>query len=285
MEILPGEGPSLYNLYISGERVTSENASDILGNGAASYDAEKNILTLRDDIAAPDASTSCIMNEIENLTIQVAAPVTLSATDRAILSTAITTITGSSKLTVSISSDNYSLAAAIYNSSSEMYITNANISANVAIDSPIGDLFIENSTVSVDGLIGGGKQLHITNSTVTASSPSIFYSVIYGWQSELDLKDCYMRTPQGGKYVISSKRLEDAEGKLPQTVEIVPTQAPLSGDVDGNGKVNAADIVAIVNFIMGNPPVVFYQTAADINEDGKINIADIVMLSNIIMGK
>ena len=55
------------------------------------------------------------------------------------------------------------------------------------------------------------------------------------------------------------------------------------GDADGNGKVNAADIVAISNYIMGNQPAGFSKASADVNLDGVINIADIVALANILL--
>ena len=57
----------------------------------------------------------------------------------------------------------------------------------------------------------------------------------------------------------------------------------LKGDADGNGQVNAADIVAISNYMIGNPPAGFSKANADVNLDGIINIADIVAVSNIIM--
>lgn len=251
-----------YNLYAAGEQVNSLNASDILGDGAASYDAEKNILTLRDDIAAPDASTSCIMNEIENLTIQVAAPVTLSAKGAAILVDAKTTITGSSLLKMITPIK----GVAIYSLGADLSIVNANIEAEGCIENNGGY---------------GHSDLIITNSSVTVETTDD-YGAISDWV-DLSLNDCYIKTPEDGYY--DGLKIVDSEGVVAKFMEIVPTKAPMSGDADGNDEVNAADIVAIVNFIMGNPPVVFYQTAADINEDGKINIADIVMLSNIIMGK
>ena len=57
----------------------------------------------------------------------------------------------------------------------------------------------------------------------------------------------------------------------------------LKGDADGNGVVNAADIVAISNYMMGNPPTGFSKASADVNLDGIINIADIVGLANILL--
>ena len=55
------------------------------------------------------------------------------------------------------------------------------------------------------------------------------------------------------------------------------------GDADGNGVVNTADIVAISNYMMGNPPAGFSKASADVNLDGIINIADIVGLANILL--
>ena len=59
----------------------------------------------------------------------------------------------------------------------------------------------------------------------------------------------------------------------------------IKGDADGNGVVNTADIVAISNYIMGNPPAGFSKANADVNLDGIINIADIVGLANILLEK
>ena len=58
----------------------------------------------------------------------------------------------------------------------------------------------------------------------------------------------------------------------------------MKGDADGNGQVNVADIVAISNYMMGNPPAGFSKASADVNLDGIINIADIVALAKILLG-
>ena len=50
------------------------------------------------------------------------------------------------------------------------------------------------------------------------------------------------------------------------------------GDVNGDGKVDAADAVAIANYIVGTPPATFVKTAADVNKDGNITIADAVTI-------
>ena len=54
------------------------------------------------------------------------------------------------------------------------------------------------------------------------------------------------------------------------------------GDADGNGYVQQKDIDAIVNHLMGNTPDGFDEKGADANLDGKINAADIVTVVNML---
>lgn len=57
------------------------------------------------------------------------------------------------------------------------------------------------------------------------------------------------------------------------------------GDVNSNGDLNLADVEAISKFIMDSAPSGFSEGAADLNGDGKVDVADIVMLVDIINGK
>lgn len=56
----------------------------------------------------------------------------------------------------------------------------------------------------------------------------------------------------------------------------------LPGDVNGNGIVDLNDVNAIVDYIMGTPPVVFNLTLADVNGDGTVNGADLVKVIQIV---
>ena len=231
VEICQGVGPTLYNLYIAGTRVTSENASDILGDGAASYDASSQTLTISGNITAPDVNTSCINSNIPNLTINVAKPSSLHATDKAIYLKSNTTITGSAMLTVAISTDDVNIDA-LY-ASSELTISNANLSVVGTIWCDNRNMYITNSTILLTSEYPGivGSQFHslkVTNSNVNITTSPEFkgYYPIQGWE-EVILSDCYLRTPQGGKYDTTTRMLVDADGKYSSIVEIVPIEDPI----------------------------------------------------------
>ena len=49
-------------------------------------------------------------------------------------------------------------------------------------------------------------------------------------------------------------------------------------DVNGDGKINAADVTAVMNVMSGND----YNQKADVNNDGKVNISDIITIITII---
>ncbi len=56
------------------------------------------------------------------------------------------------------------------------------------------------------------------------------------------------------------------------------------GDVNGDGKLNIADVVCLINYLNGLTNPVFYKSMANVNQsiDNKINIADVVSLINIL---
>ncbi|MBP5712959.1 MAG: chitobiase/beta-hexosaminidase C-terminal domain-containing protein [Prevotella sp.] len=72
--------------------------------------------------------------------------------------------------------------------------------------------------------------------------------------------------------------------KYPTLYKEIIAQRKL-GDVNGDGLVNIADVVALVSHILGNTPDVFYEDVADLNEDGNINISDAVNLVGIILSE
>ena len=237
-----------YDLSVAGTLVTNLNATDVLGDGAASYDASKNTLSVSGNITAPAAGTPCIMSDIKGLTINVTAPAELKATNEAIYLSKTATITGSSLLTISVSSDD-AKATAIYQKEGDIIVTDANLSANGIMWCIGGEIDITNttisnlggfycfsdnltitkSTVSVNGAMGiaGYGALRIEKSTVKGTNPDPSSSIIIGWGS-VTLSNCYYKTPQGGYYdnAYLKRVLVDEEGNLATTVEIVPGNDP-----------------------------------------------------------
>ena len=57
------------------------------------------------------------------------------------------------------------------------------------------------------------------------------------------------------------------------------------GDVNGDGDVDIADAVCIVNHVVDKPNTAFIEAAADANGDGDIDIADAVHIVNLVVGK
>lgn len=56
------------------------------------------------------------------------------------------------------------------------------------------------------------------------------------------------------------------------------------GDASGDGVVDLADLVEIVNALAGNPSANYNKAAADLNGDNTVNIADVILLVNQILG-
>ena len=60
---------------------------------------------------------------------------------------------------------------------------------------------------------------------------------------------------------------------------IVPITSPAGpGDADGDGSINAKDIIVIMHYLVGKPNTIFYKRYADYNGDGSINSRDILEL-------
>ena len=57
-----------------------------------------------------------------------------------------------------------------------------------------------------------------------------------------------------------------------------PTVLP--GDVNGDGAVNALDVVAVINAVLGIQPLL----TADVNSDGAVNALDVVFVINQVLG-
>ena len=64
---------------------------------------------------------------------------------------------------------------------------------------------------------------------------------------------------------------------------IIEIETAIHGDANSDQAVDVADVVAIVNYILGEPNDPFVEAAADVNGDGKIDVDDVVAVVNIIL--
>ena len=69
-------------------------------------------------------------------------------------------------------------------------------------------------------------------------------------------------------------------GDVTFTINIVNT---MKGDVNGDGAVDIADAIAIMNYVVGKATSPFNEAAADVNGDSVIDIADAVKIVNIVV--
>lgn len=51
-----------------------------------------------------------------------------------------------------------------------------------------------------------------------------------------------------------------------------------TGDVNGDGEVNIADVNSVIDVILSSAPSADALSAADVNGDGEVNIADVNMI-------
>ena len=69
-----------------------------------------------------------------------------------------------------------------------------------------------------------------------------------------------------------------------RTVRTLAEEVAIFGDVNMDGVVDVADVVALANHVMGETPEQFNINVANINGDDVIDVADVVALANLIMG-
>ena len=191
-----------YDLDIAGTKVTVDNKSDILGDGAASYDPTSNTLTLNKDITAA-INSYIVINRTSGLTIKVADNVKLENTTKGaqglIYSEVNTTITGSGVLTL-----RGMVTSGIVSS------TNCKLTIKDAIINIAG---------VVEGIYSFGMATSINNSAISISNTNM---AIYG---STIFTDCHISYPEGAT-ISNDDKFVDASGNVCKAVTILPDNSP-----------------------------------------------------------
>ena len=108
------------------------------------------------------------------------------------------------------------------------------------------------------------------------------------WQADgevvtFDLDEEPVTTYADGNLVIktSKKTITYPLEKVKKFTYFIPSNI-LLGDADGNGVVEAADVIEVSNKILGKPSAKFVEKNADVNGDGKVNAIDVVLIISMI---
>lgn len=107
------------------------------------------------------------------------------------------------------------------------------------------------------------------------------------WTLKLNVADDvavgdYAVKVQNAKYSLTSGSTSVI---LPETVSVLTVEDYVKGDANGDGVVDIADAVCIVNHVVGKETPAFVAKAADANGDGVVDIADAVRIVNLVVGK
>ena len=114
----------------------------------------------------------------------------------------------------------------------------------------------------------------LTSVTVMSSEPVAMGSLAFS-----DSYNATLYVPKGSKEAYAAA---DYWNEFKEIVEIGTDDQTL-GDANSDQTVDVADVVAIVNYILGEPNDPFVEAAADVNGDGKIDVDDVVAVVNIIL--
>jgi hypothetical protein len=86
-------------------------------------------------------------------------------------------------------------------------------------------------------------------------------------------------------YTADVANIEGTKGSTSRSLTWTAEADVLPGDVNGDGKVNVTDIMALSKFIMGTTPANFVPANADVNGNGTINVTDIMGTAKIILNQ
>ena len=311
VSILPGKTVNIYDLRVAGVQVTSENFTDILGDGMVSFNPGINRLTVKGDITAPSGA-SAIANGIDGLTIQVENDAVLSSPDQPIIFsvTASTMLTGMAVLTLK--------------------------APDSQVIHALGDMTISHLKVLMEdcnyGIYGCGK-LQVDRATIEGTVKN--ETPISNW-SDVTINVSKVIEPKDGKYDTKLKQFVDNLGNQSKTINISglenpglkfsktlfmtkpglpftpPTLTSVVSDgtytysssnpevavVDSNGKVTVVgEGVAVITATYDgnatyNPASAQYYIVShesipdyDLDGNGNVDAADVVKLVNKILGK
>ena len=161
-----------------------------------------------------------------------------------------------------------SIELVVEEGSSEAKATQAIVTFEEAIDT---------ETVDADDVVLsiGNKEQTVTVSVKNSTQ------VLLSWDSHALTSNSCMLTV----YTADIANTEGTKGSTSRSLTWTAEADVLSGDVNGDGKVNVTDIMALSKYIMGTTPASFVPANADVNGSGTINVTDIMGTAKIILNQ
>ena len=142
----------------------------------------------------------------------------------------------------------------------------------------VAQVVMDGNVISGDAVLAvySGNQLR-GKAKPDPKNTEVFYLSIYSDDEDKLIFKVYT----GGQiYVVDQGLNFESNGTVGMDAPYVITlrNPVLPGDANGDGTVDAADPVAVANYIIGQPPATFVKTAADVNNDGNIDMGDAVLI-------
>ena len=116
--------------------------------------------------------------------------------------------------------------------------------------------------------------------TFTSSAPNIASVATDGTVTAISAGEAVITVKAGGENVSTTVKITVTGGTM---------QSIISGDVNGDGKINNRDVIALMKAVIvetsgkGSYPKGFIRDAADLHADGKINNRDVVALMKLVI--
>jgi hypothetical protein len=131
-------------------------------------------------------------------------------------------------------------------------------------------------TLSATSSSGGSSKVEFTGTAITSASGSEY---VMGWQkialSPIAVKD--------GETLTIALNTNGSSWWSADAFRLTCSPLVKMGDVNEDGMVDIADVVATVNYVLGTIPSVFNETAADVSGNGRIDISDVVGIVNLVL--
>lgn len=169
------------------------------------------------------------------------------------------------------------------------YSVAAAVSRNSSVHAPGSDYNVMNYNGYLWGVMSGTSMASPTVAGIIAQwlqiEPNLSPSDVKNIIAQTAIKDQYTQDPVDGHRFGPNGKI-DAMAGVRYLLALNGDDDVLLGDVDGNGIIKITDLVALVNYLLGNEDgsnLVLLN--ADVNQDGRITIWDATKLIDILLGK